>query len=263
MADFEFIKFTTEGATAVITINRPKVYNALNGVAKEEIRSAISEANKNPGIRSIILTGEGKAFCTGQDLNDRNVKSEAGKAVDLGNTLLTEWIPLVNSISKSKKIVVTAINGVVAGAGLSVAMASDLIISGPKIKFISGFSKLGLAPDAGSSFVFSRALGLKKALEFFLFNEPLSSEEMKEKGLINEIDADPLKYALEFAEKINKMAPLSVEMIKSNLQYALETSSKESMENETYSQRLLGNTQDYQEGLKAFFEKRAPLFQGQ
>lgn len=263
MADFEFITFKTEGATAIITINRPKVYNALNGVAKQEIRDAISEANESGDIRSIVLTGEGKAFCTGQDLNDRNVKSVEGKAVDLGNTLLTEWIPLINSIAKSKKIIISAVNGVCAGAGLSVAVASDLVVSGPGTKFISGFSKLGLAPDAGSSYVFSRALGLKKSLEFFLYNKPMTSEEMKEHGLVNEVDENPLQKALELAQEINKMAPLSVEMIKSNLQYALEANYKESMENETYSQRFLGNSMDYQEGLKAFFEKRDPVFKGQ
>lgn len=262
MKSFQFIKTETLGSTGIIRINRPEVYNALNKVAKEEIVKGINEFNNNKDIRSIILTSEGKAFCSGQDLNDRNIKESENSPLDLGHTLETEWIPLIKAIRNSEKLVIGAINGVCAGAGLSVAFACDLIISKPGIKFVSGFSKLGLAPDAGSSFTFVKALGYAKALDFFLFNQALTSEYLLEKEIINQIAEDPMSCATELSSKINQLAPLSVSKIKKNLQFALENSFNESMNNEVQGQRFLGHSNDYQEGLKAFFEKRPPEFQG-
>ncbi len=261
MSDYSYIIYDVQDRTATITINREEVYNALNADAKYEIVKAIRAANKDSEVRSIILTAKGKAFCTGQDLNDRSVQA-GEKPVDLGNTLETEWNPLVQSIRNSKKIVIGAINGVSAGAGLSVALACDYIVAAPGIRFISGFSKLGLAPDAGSSFTFTRALGQKRTLDFFLFNEPLSSEDLAEAGLINFVAAELIEKANEVSAKINAMAPSCVELIKKNIQLAAESTFKESINNEIYAQRFLGNSEDYKEGLSAFFEKRAPNFKG-
>lgn len=258
---FKFLNYKEENATAIISMNRTEVYNALNAEAKMEIVQAIREANKTPTIRSIILTGEGKAFCTGQDLNDRSVQASNG-GVDLGNTLQTEWNPLVNAIRDSKKIVIAAVNGVCAGAGISVAIACDLIVSRPGVKFMGAFSKLGLAPDAGSTYIFSRALGYQKTMEFFLMGNALTSEELLAAGLINQIGEDAQKSALVYAEAINKLSPLSCEMIKKNIKASLDSTFSESMERETYAQRFLGNSADYKEGLDAFLSKREPNFTG-
>ncbi len=259
---YQFLKVEKTGQTLEITINRPEVYNALNYDGKMEIVRAIREGNKDDEVRSIILTAEGKAFCSGQDLNDRNVQGEGDKKVDLGHTLETEWNPLINSIRDSKKLVIGAINGVAAGAGLSVAMACDFLVAAPKVKFVSGFSQLGLAPDAGSSFTFVHGLGYKRTLEFFLFNQPLYSEDLQAAGMINTVSEAPLESAREMAAKINMMAPLSLELIKKNLQKAQEQSFSSMIEAETATQRFLGASNDYQEGLKAFFDKRKPEFTG-
>lgn len=258
---FNHILFEIKDSTAIITINRPKVYNALNKEAKAEIVEAIIAANENTEARSIVLTGEGKAFCSGQDLNDRNVNS-SDTTLDLGHTLETEWIPLIRAIKDSSKIVVGAINGVCAGAGVSVAFACDLIVSNKGIKYVSGFSKLGLCPDAGISYVFSRALGYQKALEFFLFNSALTSEDLFNSGLINQVSEEPLKEALMIASNINALAPLSNKLIKENLKVAFDENFEATVKKETDSQRILGRTKDYSEGVKAFFEKRAPEFKG-
>lgn len=262
MSQFKFIKYTEENRTAVISMNRPELYNALNAEAKMEIISAIREANKSPGVHSIILTGEGKAFCTGQDLNDRNIQATNG-GVDLGHTLQTEWNPLINAIRDSKKIVIGCINGVCAGAGISVAIACDLLVSKPGVKFVGAFSKLGLAPDAGSTYIFSRALGYQKTMEFFLLGNALTSDELATSGLINKLSDDPMKEAFDFALNINKLSPLSSEMIKKNIKSAIDSTFDQSMERETYVQRFLGNSKDYKEGLCAFLEKREPQFTGQ
>lgn len=261
MSQYNYIKYTEENRTAIISLNRPELYNALNYDAKYEIIGAIREANKNSQVLSIILTGEGKAFCTGQDLNDRSVQATNG-GVDLGHTLKTEWNPLINSIRDSKKIVIAAINGVCAGAGISVAIACDMIIAKPNTKFVGAFSKLGLAPDAGSTYIFSRALGYQKTMEFFLLGEALLTDELHQKGLINHLSENPLEKASEMAMTINSLSPLAVSMIKTNIKYALDANFEASMERETSIQRHLGNSSDYKEGLSAFLEKRKPNFTG-
>ena len=255
MSQFKNILYSEEDRTVTITMNRPELYNALNAEAKMEIVQAIREANKSPTVHSIILTGAGKAFCTGQDLNDRSVQA-TNDTIDLGHTLQTEWNPLVMAIRDSKKIIIAAVNGVCAGAGISVAISCDLIVSKPGVKFVGAFSKLGLAPDAGSTYIFTRALGYQKTMEFFLMGDALTSEELLNAGLINSLNEDVYLRAQEYAQNINKLSPLSTEMIKKNIKASLDSTYNESIERETHVQRFLGNSSDYKEGLTAFLAKR-------
>ena len=258
---YETIKFEKNDKTAIITINRAQVYNALNVQGKLDIIAALKEANKDSAIRSIILSAEGKAFCSGQDLNDRTVDATKGP-VDIGHTIETEWNPLINAIRNSDKLVIAAIQGVCAGAGLSLALTCDLKVAAPGVKFISGFTQIGLAPDAGISFILARHMGYAKALEFALLGKPLLSEELKEYNIINRIAENPLVSALELASEINQLAPLSVKMVKKNLQHAMEKDLSDVLEREKYVQRFLGFSQDYKEGVNAFMQKRKPEFKG-
>ncbi len=262
MKTFETIKYDVQNMTAIITINRPQVYNALNVQGKLDIISAIREANKDATIRSIVLTAEGKAFCSGQDLNDRTVDASKGP-VDIGHTIETEWNPLIDAIRSSDKLVIGAIQGVCAGAGLSVALACDMKIAAPGVRFISGFSQIGLAPDAGMSFMLVRQMGYTKALEFALLGKPLLSENMLEYNFINRIAETPLEEAVKLAGDINNLAPLSVKMVKKNFQYANEKELGEVLSREKYVQRFLGFSADYKEGVAAFLGKRKPEFKGQ
>lgn len=245
-----------------IKINRPEVYNALNTQTKAELQQAITWAGQQSELRVVVLGAEGKAFCTGQDLNDRASTQTQGGSVDLGHTLESEWNPLVKAIYHSPIPVIAAVQGVTAGAGISVALACDLIIAAPEIKFVSGFAKLGLCPDAGSTHALTRALGKARAYEFFIFNQPLMSEELEKVGLINEIHHDPWSAALAMAQELAKLAPLSAREIKHNMQLAQHHSWDDMLQLEVDAQRRLGHSQDYQEGVKAFFEKRPPRFQG-
>jgi 2-(1,2-epoxy-1,2-dihydrophenyl)acetyl-CoA isomerase len=253
-----FIKTEILDNTGVITINRPNVYNALNRDAKLEIISAIKNFNKDKMIKAIILTGEGKAFCSGQDLTDPYLKN----INDIGITLIEEWNPLIEAITLSEKIIIAAINGVCAGAGLSMALACDLKIAPPQNKFISGFAQIGLTPDAGLDYFLVKNLGYSKSLEFSLFGKPLYSEDFFNAGIINEIQLDSLKRAQEMAKDISTLAPLSVKTIKKNLKFAETNSLNDVVQRETYTQRYLGHSQDYKEGVLAFSEKRKPNFQG-
>lgn len=262
MKTFETVKFEMKDGTAIITINRPQVYNALNVQGKLDIISAIREANKDETVRSIVLTAEGKAFCSGQDLNDRTVDASKGP-VDIGHTIETEWNPLIDAIRTSDKLVIGAIQGVCAGAGLSVALACDMKIAAPGVRFISGFSQIGLAPDAGMSFMLVRQMGYTKALEFALLGKPLLSEQMLEYNFLTKVAENPLEEAMKLAQEINNLAPLSVKMVKKNLQYANEKELGDVLNREKYVQRMLGFSQDYKEGVSAFLEKRKPNFKGQ
>ena len=261
MKNFETIRYEELNGTAIITINRPQVYNALNVQGKLEIISAIRDANKNADIRSIVLTAEGKAFCSGQDLNDRTVDATKGP-VDIGHTIETEWNPLIEAIRTSEKLVICAINGVCAGAGLSVALACDMKIAAPGARFIAGFSQIGLAPDAGMSFMLVRQMGYTKALEFALLGKPLLAEQMLEYNFINSIAENPLAEAVKLAGEINNLAPLSVKMVKKNFQYANEKGLREVLDREKFVQRYLGFSEDYKEGVSAFMDKRKPNFKG-
>ncbi len=262
MKTFETIKYEIKDGTAVLTINRPQVYNALNVQGKLDIIAGIREANKDSSIRSIVLTAEGKAFCSGQDLNDRTVDASKGP-VDIGHTIETEWNPLIEAIRTSDKLVIGAIQGVCAGAGLSVALACDMKVAAPGVRFISGFSQIGLAPDAGMSFLLVRQIGYTKALEFALLGKPLLSEQMLEYNFLTKIAENPLEEAMKLAQEINNLAPLSVKMVKKNLQYANEKELGDVLSREKYVQRMLGFSQDYKEGVSAFLEKRKPNFKGQ
>lgn len=262
MKTFETIKYEINAQTAIITINRPQVYNALNVQGKLDIISAIKEANKDATVRSIVLTAEGKAFCSGQDLNDRTVDASKGP-VDIGHTIETEWNPLIEAIRSSEKLVIGAIQGVCAGAGLSVALACDLKVAAPGVRFISGFSQIGLAPDAGMSFMLVRQMGYTKALEFALLGKPLLSEQMLEYNFINKIAENALEEAVKLAGEINNLAPLSVKMVKKNFQFAAEKELGEVLSREKYAQRFLGFSEDYKEGVAAFLGKRKPEFKGQ
>ena len=254
MKTFETIKYELKNMTAVITIN-------LNVQGKLDIISAIREANKDSNVRSIVLAAEGKAFCSGQDLNDRSVNATLGP-VDIGHTLDTEWNPLIDAIRSSDKLIIAAIQGVCAGAGLSVALACDLKVAAPGVRFISGFSQIGLAPDAGMSFMLVRQMGYTKALEFALLGKPLLSEQMLEYNFINSIAENPVDEAVKLAEQINNLAPLSVKMVKKNFQYANEKELGEVLNREKYVQRFLGFSEDYKEGVTAFLGKRKPQFNG-
>ena len=257
----KFIKTDLSNGILTIDLNREKVYNALNRDTKLELIKALNQASENDNVKVIILTAQGKAFCTGQDLNDRSVKAGDSK-VDLSVTLKEEWNPLVNSIRNNQKIVIGAINGMAVGAGLSIALACDFLFLHPGAYFMSGFSKIGLCPDAGGTFTLTRALGRQRAMSFFIENTPIKANEALNLGLINGSNENYMEQSLDLAKKISKMAPLSIKIIKQNVRDALDQSFQYVMERETESQGMLGASKDYQEGLSAFFEKRSAEFKG-
>ena len=256
---YETIDFKADGAVARITLNRPDRLNSFTVQMHEELGNALENLGD---ARVVVLTGAGRGFCAGQDLNDRAVSP--GEAVDLGETVEGYWNPLIRKLTSLPQPVIARVNGVAAGAGANIALACDIVVAAKSAKFIQSFSAIGLIPDSGGTWVLPRLVGQARALGLALTGEPLPAERAAEWGLIwRAVDDEALDSEVDaIADKLASLPPLGLaaikEMIRSSWQYSLD----EELERQAGAMRRLGFTQDYREGVAAFLEKRQPKFTG-
>jgi 2-(1,2-epoxy-1,2-dihydrophenyl)acetyl-CoA isomerase len=256
---YETIEFKEDGAIARITLNRPDRLNSFTERMHEELRDALANLGD---ARVVVLTGAGRGFCAGQDLNDRAVAP--GEAVDLGETVQTCWNPLIRTLTSLPQPVIARVNGVAAGAGTNLALACDMVVAAKSAKFIQSFSALGLIPDSGGTWVLPRLAGQARALGLALTGEPLAAEKAADWGLIwKAVGDDELDSEVDaIANKLASLPPLGLaaikEMIRTSWQYSLD----EELERQAGAMRRLGFTEDYREGVAAFLEKRPPRFTG-
>ena len=259
MRDYETMLFERSGAVARITLNRPDRLNSFTAQMHEELRDALANLGN---ARVLVLTGGGRGFCAGQDLNER--AAAGGEAVDLGETVEQYWNPLVRTLTGLPQPVIARVNGVAAGAGANVALACDLVIAAKSAKFIQSFSAIGLIPDSGGTWVLPRLVGQARALGLALTGEPLPADKAEQWGLIwKAVDDDAVDTEVDaVAQKLASLPPLGLaaikEMIRSSWQYSLD----EELERQAGAMRRLGFTADYREGVAAFLEKRTPTFTG-
>jgi 2-(1,2-epoxy-1,2-dihydrophenyl)acetyl-CoA isomerase len=256
---YETIDFKADGPIARITLNRPDRLNSFTVQMHQELRNALASLGD---ARLVVLTGAGRGFCAGQDLNDRAVVP--GESVDLGDTVQTCWNPLVRTLTSLPQPVIARVNGVAAGAGANIALACDIVVAAKSAKFIQSFSAIGLIPDSGGTWVLPRLAGQARALGLALTGEPLPAEKAEEWGLIwKAVDDASLDAEVDaIANKLASLPPLGLaaikEMIRSSWQYSLD----EELERQAGAMRRLGFTDDYREGVAAFLEKRPPIFVG-
>ena len=261
MSSFETIGFSLEGTVARVTLNRPDRLNSFTAQMHGELQQAL---DASAGARVIVLTGAGRGFCAGQDLNDRAVSS-GGEAVDLGETVEACWNPLIRRLRDLPQPVIAAVNGVAAGAGANVALACDVVVAARSAKFIQSFSAIGLIPDSGGSWILPRLVGQARAMGLALTGEPLPAEKAEQWGLIWKcVDDDALTGEVDsIATRLASLPPLGLTAIKATIRSTWSRSLDEELELQRDEMRRLGFTDDYREGVAAFLEKRSPSFKGQ
>jgi 2-(1,2-epoxy-1,2-dihydrophenyl)acetyl-CoA isomerase len=261
---FETLTVDTTDGICTITFNRPKVYNALNDKLTFELQDALKAAERDGDVRVVILTGEGKAFCSGQDLADLKEKYVPGYEPHLGDDLRKRYNPVPRRLREMEKPTIAAVNGVAAGAGLSFALACDLRVASEKASFIEVFINVGLIPDSGSTWTLPRLVGLSKAMEMCMTGEKVDAQEALRIGLVNRVvPAESLMDETRaLAATLAALPARGIALTKRLLNGAFERDLAGQLEAEAFAQETAGLTEDHVEGVMAFIEKRKPSFKG-
>ncbi|ACA84525.1 2-(1,2-epoxy-1,2-dihydrophenyl)acetyl-CoA isomerase PaaG [Shewanella woodyi] len=248
---------------ACIKLNRPECLNSFNQQMHKELADILDVLHHDDSIRALILTGEGKGFCAGQDLSDRSVNQD-DSPTDLGESVEHFYNPLIRRITAMPKPVICAVNGVAAGAGASIAMACDIVIAAKKSSFILSFSKVGLVPDSGASWHLPRAIGLPRAKALALLGNRLDADIAERWGLIWQVvNGDVLmETAHAMATELASRPTQAFANIKRLLNESFNSPMAQQMESERVAMQVLGFAHDYQEGVDAFLTKRTPIFIG-
>jgi 2-(1,2-epoxy-1,2-dihydrophenyl)acetyl-CoA isomerase len=261
---FKTIEYSVSNNVATLTLNRPEALNSFTAQMHQEVRSVMDTVREDPDIRCLLITGAGRGFCAGQDLNDRAVQSDQA-APDLGVSVEKNYNPLIRSLFALEKPVICAVNGVAAGAGASIALACDIVLAARSASFIQSFSKIGLVPDSGGTWSLPRALGLPRAKALALLGNKISAQKAEQWGMIWQCvdDENLLSEATQLANHLASQPTLGLGKIKKLLNESFSNPLHHQLELERESMRELGYSHDYKEGVAAFMEKRIPNFKGE
>jgi 2-(1,2-epoxy-1,2-dihydrophenyl)acetyl-CoA isomerase len=259
----ELLTDTSEGILT-LTLNRPEVLNSLTMGMMSGLTKALKDAAKDKAVRAVVLTAAGRAFCAGADLGDLRKRQEQ-KSFSLGDELRDHFNPLILQIRQMEKPVIGAVNGLAAGAGASLILSCDLKVCDENAKFINAFSRVGLVPDSGITWYMPRMMGYSLALEHAWLAKPITAQQALQAGWVNRLatGADVQFQARELAKELCRQAPLAVALTKRAINRSLEQGLEAQMEYEAQLQEILGKTKDHDEGVKAFLEKRQPVFKGE
>lgn len=256
--EYQTIEWTLSGGVGVITLNRPEVMNALNSRMRAEILHALRQGEAS--ARVLVLTGAGRAFCSGQDLGDGGNAAE----IDLERTLRDEYEPMLRAIHDSPLPVIAAVNGAAAGAGANLALAADVVIAARSANFVQAFTRIGLMPDAGGTWFLPRQVGFARAMGAALFADRISAEQAVAMGMIWEAVPDE-DFAAHWQARADALAAGPTVAYRA-VKQAIRASSANDLETqlalEARLQAECGATRDFREGVMAFLEKRGPSFEG-
>jgi len=255
---YQTIRWSVADGVGTITLNRPETLNALNATMRRELAAAVRAAGRDDAVRCLVITGEGRGFCSGADLRGGDAERE------FRHVLTTEYNPLITTIRELPKPVIAAVNGVAAGAGASIALACDLVYATEEARFIQAFVRIGLVPDSGSTRTLVRTLGRHRAAELMFEGGPMSAAEAAAVGLVNRVFG-----ATEFADGVREAArrlaaapTAAIGLAKRSINHAEQADLAASLAYEAALQDVAGRTDDHAEGLAAFAEKRDPRFRG-
>ena len=255
---YETIQYTVQNGVATLELSRPDKLNAFNSQMICEIITAVKEASKDEQVRCLVFTGAGRGFCSGQDLAD------VDENMDHGQVLREQYGPMMKQLMSFEKPIVAAVNGIAAGAGFSLALACDFRLASEKANFLNAFINIGLIPDSGNLYFLQNLVGYAKAAELSILGEKISAEKAFQLGLVTKVISTETweSEVIQFSEYLANLPTKAIGLIKRNLKLANQLSFDSYLEKEAEGQRIAGLTNDHQEGVQAFVEKRKPIFIG-
>ena len=255
---YETIQYTVQNGVATLELSRPDKLNAFNSQMIYEIITAVKEASKDEQVRCLVFTGAGRGFCSGQDLAD------VDENMDHGQVLREQYGPMMKQLMSFEKPIVAAVNGIAAGAGFSLALACDFRLASEKANFLNAFINIGLIPDSGNLYFLQNLVGYAKAAELSILGEKVSAEKAFQLGLVTKVISTETweSEVNQFSEYLANLPTKAIGLIKRNLKLANHLSFDSYLEKEAEGQRIAGLTNDHQEGVQAFVEKRKPIFIG-
>ena len=262
--DYQDIRLERLGGVARVTINRPDRLNAMTTRTSDELVDAFTSVGEDPDVRCAVITGEGRGFSAGQDLTEFQSEYEAGRERDIEGHLRATYDRLIPQVAESPMPVIAEINGVAAGAGLSLALACDLRVASDAARFTLAFVKIGLTPDSGSTWTLARTIGYGRALELALTGDLIDAERALEIGLVHRIvPADSLRDEVDsLAQELAKLPTRAIAETKRLFREGQDGSLAEALDRESLAQGQMGRTHDHLEGVSAFLAKREPKFEG-
>jgi len=249
-----------DGAVLILTLNRPKSYNAFTRGLALALQAALDDADQDPDVRAVVITGNGKAFCAGQDLQEL----VGDDAIELGQILQEHFNPVVQKIRACSKPIIAAVQGVAAGAGANIAIACDIVLASEQASFIQAFSKIGLIPDSGGTWTLPRIIGYQKASALMMTGDKLSAQDAERLGMVYKVyPAEVFEQQVKaLAQRMAAMPTRALALTKQALNDAMGNDFEEQLEREDQLQREAAATEDYSEGVAAFLAKRTPTFSG-
>jgi len=255
------LQFNIENGVAYFTLNRPDKYNSCNQGMALAIQQRLKECESDPEVRCIYITGSGKAFCAGQDLQEVVDKDNG---LDIESIVADHYNPIVLKIRSIEKPVVAAVNGVAAGAGANLALCCDIVVAAKSSSFIQAFSKIGLIPDTGGTYFLPRLIGMQKATALIMLGDKVSADEAEKLGMIYKVFSDETFVAESkaLAEKLAAMPTRGLGLSKRALNYSTHNDLETQLGIEEHLQTAAAHTEDYNEGVSAFLEKRKADFKG-
>ena len=261
---YQCLLFEVRDRIATLTLNRPERLNALGGTLREDLYDAVTRCAADPNVGVLVITGAGRGFCSGGDVKSMSERDQAGQALSANEQVAPLRDRVILAMRDCPKPVIAAVNGAAAGAGMNLALACDMRIASSAAKFSQAFVKRGLAPDWAGSYFLPRAVGVAKACELIFSGDTIDAAEALRLGIVNAVVAPEalMDETYKLARKIAAGPPIAIQLAKRAIYHNQEVDLRAALEFETFAQGVCKDTEDSKEGVKAFVEKRAPVFRG-